>query len=117
MIGSYKLFRVRNGYTLGHPHDTRIRRERYYQSLFYLIFRLMGFHMHTEIRTAASRIHATVELDSGVWIFEFDLDGGAEKAAPARIWAKDCAEPYRAAGKSVYLVGIGFDSEQRNVDE
>jgi len=110
------FFEILTSTLAGVPHDIQIRRERYYQSLFYLIFRLMGFHVHAEVRTATGRIDATVELDSGAWIFEFKLDGTAE-AALAQIREKDYTEPYRAAGKPVYLVGAGFASEKRNVGE
>nr|VFK63781.1 MAG: PD-(D/E)XK nuclease superfamily protein [Candidatus Kentron sp. UNK]VFK70897.1 MAG: PD-(D/E)XK nuclease superfamily protein [Candidatus Kentron sp. UNK] len=100
----------------GIPYDIQVNLERYYQSLFYLIFRLMGLYVRTEIRTATGRIDATVELPSGVWIFEFKLDGSAD-AALAQIQDKDYAAPYAAAGKPVYLVGVNFDSKRRNVGE
>ena len=67
--------------------------------------------VYTEVRTALGRIDAIVRFDTGIRIFEFKLDGGAE-AALAGIREKDYAGPYRTAGKPVYLVGVGFDSEQ-----
>ena len=100
----------------GIPYDIQVNLERYYQSLFYLIFRLMGLYVRTEIRTATGRIDATVELPTSVWIFEFKLDGDAD-AALAQIQDKGYAAPYAAAGKPVYLVGVNFDSERRNVGE
>nr|VFK31566.1 MAG: PD-(D/E)XK nuclease superfamily protein [Candidatus Kentron sp. MB] len=98
------------------PYDIQVRRERYYQSLFYLIFRLMGLHVHTEIRTASGRIDATVELASGIWIFEFKLNGDAD-AALAQIRNKNYAAPYATGDRPVYLVGVSFDSEKGNVEE
>ena len=110
------FFEILTGIFAGIPYDIQIRRENYYQSLFYLIFRLMGLRIHTEVRTATGRIDVTVELESGVWIFEFKLNGSAD-AALAQIRRKDYAAPYAAAGKPVYLVGVNFDSEKRNIGE
>ena len=110
------FFDIIEGILAGIPYDIQLDRERYYQSLFYLIFRLMGMHTHTEVRTATGRIDATIELESGVWIFEFKLDGSAD-AALAQIRDKGYAAPYAAARKPVYLVGMNFDSEKRNVGE
>ncbi|VFM99287.1 MAG: PD-(D/E)XK nuclease superfamily protein [Candidatus Kentron sp. G] len=93
-----------------------IYRAQHYRSLFYLVFRLMGLHVGAEVRAALGRIGATVELDPGVWIFEFQLDGGAE-AALARIKEKDYAGPYRAAGKPVHLVGVNFNLEKRIIGD
>nr|VFJ72785.1 MAG: PD-(D/E)XK nuclease superfamily protein [Candidatus Kentron sp. FM]VFJ73032.1 MAG: PD-(D/E)XK nuclease superfamily protein [Candidatus Kentron sp. FM]VFK20864.1 MAG: PD-(D/E)XK nuclease superfamily protein [Candidatus Kentron sp. FM] len=108
------FFEILTAILAGIPYDIQVNRERYYQSLFYLVFRLMGLHIHTEVRTAIGRIDATIELDSGVWIFEFKLDDSAE-AALAQIKEKDYAGPYRAAGRPVYLVGVNFDWEKRNI--
>nr|VFK35406.1 MAG: PD-(D/E)XK nuclease superfamily protein [Candidatus Kentron sp. MB]VFK77034.1 MAG: PD-(D/E)XK nuclease superfamily protein [Candidatus Kentron sp. MB] len=110
------FFEILTGLFAHIPYDIQVKQERYYQSLFYLIFRIMGLHIHTEVRTATGRIDATVEMESGVWIFEFKLDGSADEAI-AQIRDKDYAAPYAASGKPVYLVGANFDSDKRNVGE
>ena len=98
------------------PYDIQMRFERYYQSLFYLIFRLIGMHVHAEVRTATGRIDATVELDSGIWIFEFKLDGSAD-VAMAQIREREYVASYLGSGKTVHLIGVNFDSKKRNIDE
>nr|VFK27419.1 MAG: PD-(D/E)XK nuclease superfamily protein [Candidatus Kentron sp. MB]VFK30629.1 MAG: PD-(D/E)XK nuclease superfamily protein [Candidatus Kentron sp. MB]VFK74299.1 MAG: PD-(D/E)XK nuclease superfamily protein [Candidatus Kentron sp. MB] len=110
------FFAILEGILAGIPYDIQLPRERYYQSLLYLIFQLLGLHVHVEVRTATGRIDATVELESKVWIFEFKLDGNAE-AALAQIREKGYAAPYAASGKEIYSVGVGFDSEKRNISD
>nr|VFK27420.1 MAG: PD-(D/E)XK nuclease superfamily protein [Candidatus Kentron sp. MB]VFK30631.1 MAG: PD-(D/E)XK nuclease superfamily protein [Candidatus Kentron sp. MB]VFK74300.1 MAG: PD-(D/E)XK nuclease superfamily protein [Candidatus Kentron sp. MB] len=110
------FFAILESILAGIPYDIQLPRERYYQSLLYLIFQLLGLHVHVEVRTATGRIDATVELESKVWIFEFKLDGNAE-AALDQIREKGYAAPYAASGKAIYLVGVGFDSEQRNIGD
>ncbi|NNJ85168.1 MAG: ATP-binding protein, partial [Gammaproteobacteria bacterium] len=112
------FFAILRAIFAGIPYDIQVNRERYYQSLFYLIFRLMGMQIHTEVHTATGRIDATVELDTGIWIFEFKLDGSAQ-AALDQIRDKKYAAPYATSGKPVYLVGVNFDFDpkKRNVIE
>ena len=93
-----------------------IYRARHYRSLLYLVFRLMGLHVGTQVRTATGCIDATVELDAGIWILAFELDGNAE-AALARIKEEDYAGRYRAAGKPVHLVGVNFDLQKRTIGD
>nr|VFK58483.1 MAG: PD-(D/E)XK nuclease superfamily protein [Candidatus Kentron sp. TC] len=52
----------------------------------------MGLYVRTEVRIATGCVGATVELDTGVWIFEFKLDGNADVAL-AQIREKDYPAP------------------------
>nr|VFK37295.1 MAG: Predicted AAA-ATPase [Candidatus Kentron sp. SD]VFK42378.1 MAG: Predicted AAA-ATPase [Candidatus Kentron sp. SD]VFK79438.1 MAG: Predicted AAA-ATPase [Candidatus Kentron sp. SD] len=116
------LVRIRdwyNGYRF-HPRAERVYNP--FSCLLYLQkkeFKPWWFETETPtflidlIRNAARPV---AELESGIWIFELKLDGAAE-AAIAQIREKDYARPYRASGRPVYLVGINFDSEKRNVGE
>ena len=83
----------------GIPYDIQIPQERYYQTVFYLIFKLMGLQIGAEVRTNRGRIDAVIELDEGIFIFEFKLDGTAE-AALAQIAARGYDEQYRRAAEA-----------------
>ena len=96
------------------PYDIQIERERYYQTVFYLIFKLMGLQVTAEARTSRGRIDAVVELDEGIFVFEFKLDGRAE-AALAQIKERGYDEQYRLQGKDVYLIGVGFGIAKRGM--
>jgi hypothetical protein len=101
------------------PYDIQIRREQYYQTVFYLIFKLMGLQVMAEARTSRGRIDAVVELERGTdcpihFIFEFKLDGRAE-AVLAQIKARGYAAQYRLRGKDVYLIGVGFEMAARGI--
>ena len=96
------------------PYDLHIASERYYQSIFYFVFRLLGIQVQTEVHTNKGRIDAVIELDDRVYIFEFKLDGTAQQAL-AQIQANGYAEKY--ANKQCILIGVNFDQGQRNVGE
>ena len=50
----------------------------------------------------------------GIFIFELKVDEPVD-AAFAQIREKGYAEPYRADGRPVWLVGLSFDSKTRRL--
>ena len=98
------------------PYDIQLKDEKYYQTIFYLVFHLLGFRAAAEVRTNKGRIDATVETAGRVFVFEFKLDGTAAEAL-AQIRAKDYHQKFLASGKELTLVGAAFDSSARNLGE
>jgi hypothetical protein len=90
--------------------------EQYYQSIFYLLFRLMSLNVQAEVHIATGRVDAVIELASGVWIFEFKFDRSADEAL-RQIREKGYAAPWLGDIRPVYLVGVNFDSAKRNIGE
>ena len=98
------------------PANITVKREKYYQSLFYAVFVLIGARTHAECWTNRGRVDAVVETPRGVYVFEFKLDGTAA-AALAQIKAKGYAEKWLRCGKKVTLVGAAFDADMRNLSD
>ena len=89
-----------------------------YQSLFYLLFRLMGQHVRTEEHSIRGRADFVLETATTVYIFEFKLwSAGTPEEAIEQIRKQGYAEPYRSCGKPVRLIGVSFDTEKRNIGE
>jgi|JI10StandDraft_1071094.scaffolds.fasta_scaffold91817_2 hypothetical protein len=97
----------------GIEYDLHIPQEKYYQTLFYLTFTLLGFKIRTEVKTNLGRVDAVVESNS-IYIFEFKLSGTKEEAL-AQIKTKKYYEKYLNKGKDIYLVGVEF--KDRNIGE
>jgi hypothetical protein len=93
-----------------------IHQERYYQTIFYLIFTLIGLRITAEVHTNQGRIDAVAELTHRIFLFEFKLDGSAEEALQ-QIKTHDYAQKYRLKGKPLTLIGANFDSTQRKVTD
>jgi hypothetical protein len=111
-----QFFDVLHVFFAGIPYDIQIRRERYYQSIFYLIFKLIDLQVQPEVRTARGRIDVVVELTEGVFIFEFKLEEADDaKAALAQIKERGYAEPYRMMEKPVHLIGAVFGTKEGGV--
>ena len=98
------------------PANITVKREKYYQSLFYAVFVLIGARIQAECWTNRGRVDAVVETANGVFVFEFKLNDTAE-AAMRQIGDRGYYEKYLRAGKKLTLVGVAFDAEMRNLSD
>ncbi len=96
------------------PNDLENKTEKHYQTIFYLLFRLMGQYVETEVKTAVGRADAVVKLPDAVYVFEFKFDGTPEEAL-AQINSKQYAVSYQADGRRVVKAGVNFDSATRTI--
>lgn len=96
------------------PNDLENKTEKHYQTIFYLIFRLMGQYVDAEVKSATGRADVVVRLEDAIYIFEFKIDGTAEEAL-AQINSKGYAIPYQADCRKVVKIGVNFSSETRTV--
>jgi len=97
------------------PYDIVEQKEKYYQTIFFTVFKLIGAMVEAESRTSRGRIDAVVKTAGHIYLFEFKLRGAAEEAM-AQIREKRYAAPYLDDGRPVTLVGAAFDRKQRNLD-
>ena len=87
-----------------------------YQMVFYLVFRLMGQHVHTEVHNIVGRADCVVELKDTIYLFEFKLwSSGSPEDALAQIEEKGYAVPYQSSGKKLIAVGASFDEAKRSI--
>ena len=91
-------------------------KERYFQTIFYLIFRLAGSYIQVEQHTSRGRIDAVVETKTHVYLFEFKLDKSVEEAL-AQIEARGYADRYLADKRQIVKIGAKFNSTTHQLDE
>jgi hypothetical protein len=99
----------------GIPYDIALANEKYYQTIFFTVFKLLGVAVEAETRTSEGRIDAVVKTKTDIFVFEFKLRDTAE-AALNQIREKRYFEPYLSDGRRVTLVGVAFAAETRNLD-
>lgn len=99
----------------GIPYELDNKNERHYQTIFYLVFRLIGEFVEVEVRSAKGRADAVVTTRDYIYVFEFKLDGSAEEAL-RQIDEKGYLLPYRKDGRKLVKVGVDFSKEERNVN-
>jgi hypothetical protein len=96
------------------PYTIQLKDEKYYQTIFYLIFTLIGLRLDAEVTTNIGRIDVVIELESNVFIFEFKLDG-SEQEALEQIKRSEYYQRYRQGQKTLHLIGVNFGIKQRGV--
>ena len=100
------------------PKDKLKLREQNYQTAVYLIFKLMGQFIETEIHCAKGRADCIVHTKDSIYIFEFKLmSAGTPEDAIAQIKEKGYASQFKAEGKKIILIGSSFDEEERTIGE
>ena len=108
------LIRLRSFFA-GIPYELNDETERHYQVIFYLVFKLMGQFTDAEVRSAKGRADAVVKTNDFIYVFEFKLDGSAEKALE-QINEKGYLIPYIADGRTLVKVGVNFSQKERNIE-
>jgi hypothetical protein len=89
------------------------RYEGYYSSVVYVYLKALGYEVICEDSTNKGRIDLTIKLPDKVVIIEFKVD--KEESAIKQIMERRYFEKYGAEGKRIYLLGIKFDSKERNI--
>jgi len=95
------------------PYDLHISKEKYYQTVFYLIFSLVGLKVEAEVKTNKGRIDAVI-IDKDIYIFEFKFNGDKDNAL-RQIKERGYFEKYQAKSKEIYLLGVEFTD--RNIGD
>jgi hypothetical protein len=111
-----QFFDILQVFFAGIPYDIQIRAERYYQTVFYLIFRLIGLQIGVEVRTSKGRIDAVVEMNEGIFIFEFKLGGTAQEAL-SQIQEREYALSYKDQKQPVYRICAVFGVQREGIVE
>ena len=90
--------------------------EGYYASVFYSYFAALGLNIAVEESTNLGRLDMAVRFEGRVYIFEFKVvelvpDGRALQ----QIKDKHYADKYMGTGAPVYLIGVEFSKDSRNI--
>lgn len=92
------------------------KNERDFQTVFYLIFNLMGAYIQVEYDTAIGRADCVVHMPDTIYVIELKFDKSADEAL-RQIDTKDYLLPFTASGKRLVKVGINFDSSRRTISD
>jgi hypothetical protein len=98
------------------PYELNDKTERHYQTIFYLVFTLMGQFTQAEVRSAKGRADTVVTTEDTVYVFEFKLSGAATaEDALRQINEKGYLVPYAAGNRKLIKVGVEFDTTARTL--
>jgi len=92
------------------------RDEQYYQHVFYLLFKLIGEFIETEVKNNKGRADAVVKTTDCIYVFEFKMDDKATaEEALAQINSQDYAIPYTADHRKLVKIGVEFSQTEKGV--
>ncbi|WP_044413864.1 ATP-binding protein [Thiomicrospira microaerophila] len=89
--------------------------EGFYASVIYVYLQSLGLNIIGEDVTNQGRIDLTIKMDNAIYILEFKVDATDKTNALQQIKDKDYASKYLDQQKPIYLIGIHFNSHEKNL--
>lgn len=91
------------------------RYEGYYSSVVFVYLAALGYQVRAEDTTNKGRIDLTLKIGSQVIIIEFKVD--SRQRPLQQIKDKKYHEKYKQDASDIFLVGISFDSGEKNITD
>ena len=115
--GNVESFMTRlKAFFAGISYELNNKTEKDYQTVFYLLFKLMGQFVEAEPRSAAGRADAIVVTDDTIYAFEFKLTGsGTAEDALKQIDDKGYLIPFTTGKKKLVKIGAEFSAKERTL--
>lgn len=88
--------------------------EGYYASVLYAHLASLGMEIVAEDVTSRGRIDLTLKLERFIYVLEFKVGG---KNALSQIKQQGYHQKYLDDGREVYLLGINFDEDEKNISD
>jgi hypothetical protein len=89
--------------------------EGYFHTIVYLVTSYMKMYVQTEVTKHKGRLDLIAQTEDYIYLMEFKLDGTSGDAIE-QIKNKEYAAAYKNSNKTVFLVGVNFSKEERNVE-
>ena len=83
--------------------------------MVYAYLASLGCKIIAEDATNRGRIDLSIHLPDKLYIIEFKVD--QPDTAIGQILAKRYHEKYQDQGREIYIIGIGFDSTDKNISD
>ena len=90
--------------------------EGYYASVFYSYFAGLGLNITVEDSSSHGRVDMAVHFNDNIYLFEFKVvELASEGGAMAQLQEKGYADKYRGLDQPIYLIGVEFSKDTRNI--
>lgn len=98
------------------PNDLDNKTEKHFQTVFYIMIKLMGQYIQTEVRSATGRADAVLYMPDTIYVIEMKMNGTVADALQ-QIDTKGYLLPYKRDKRRLMKVGINFDTEKRTLSD
>ena len=100
----------------GIPYTLNNKTEKHYQTIFYILLKLMGRYIAVEQASAVGRADVVITTADTVYVFEFKLTGnGTAEDALQQIDDKGYLIPFTASNKRLVKTGVEFSTKTRGL--
>lgn len=103
-------------YLAGISNRLSNKNEKDFQTVFYLIFNLMGAYIRIEEDSAVGRADVVLHMPDTVYVMELKYDRSVDEAL-RQIDEKGYLLPYSSDGKRLVKVGVSYDSDKRTIGD
>ena len=111
-----EFLRQMQSFLAGVPYELVRPNENWYQTVVYLLCRLLGFYTQAEYHTSHGRVDMVLQTPNYIYIFEFKIDLPA-KVGARQIEECDYALPFATDPRQLFRVAVSFNTGKRNIDE
>ena len=98
------------------PYDLIKDTENHYQTVVFIICRLLGYYSEAEYKIVNGRIDMEIKTKDYIYVFEFKFDKSAKEALE-QIDSRDYPLAFQQDERKLYKVGVNFSSQTKNIDE
>ena len=98
------------------PYDLIKDTENHYQTVVFIICRLLGYYSEAEYKIVNGRIDMVIKTKDYIYVFEFKFDKSAKEALE-QIDSKDYPLAFQQDERKLYKVGVNFSSQTKNINE
>jgi formylmethanofuran dehydrogenase subunit B len=103
-------------YFAGIPYKLNNKTEKHYQTIFYVLFKLMGQFIEVEQDSAIGRADEIIVTADAVYAFEFKLtEKATAEDAIKQIDKRGYLTPYIASNKKLMKLGVEFSKTERGL--
>lgn len=93
-------------------------KEAYYHTVFYVMLLSLGADIRVEILSSKGRMDALLNCDDYIYVIEFKIDQSSDVALEQIDTQEyDKQFVYDPEGRTVYKLGINFNTKLRNIDD
>jgi len=111
-----RVYSVLNRFYANVPYTIKIDQEKYYQTVLYIVFKMIGADIIVEEATNIGRIDAVIRTKKNIFVIEMKINDSANNALQ-QIKQKKYYQKYQQHKKAIILVGISFDTKLGNIAE
>ena len=92
------------------------KEEIYFQNTLYVFFKLLGFYVDVERHTSDGRMDILMQTKDYIYVLELKVNQSADVAL-RQIEEKGYADPFVSDSRTLYKIGVNFNSVTRKIDD